>query len=89
VLEINDLWDSCDEREWLAALGGSWPTLVGSNDPELAKSVQTVYLESIRRLGIQDGMSSLAGISSCSLLASIFSKSSESLTAAALSTSFL
>jgi len=53
VLEINDLWDSCDEREWLAALGGSWPTLGGRNDPELAKSVQTVDLESVRSLGIQ------------------------------------
>jgi hypothetical protein len=54
VLDINDLWDSCDEREWLASLGGSWQIRVGRNDPELAKSVQTVDLEFVRRLGIQE-----------------------------------
>ena len=53
VLDINDLWDSRDEREWLAALDRSWPILVGGDNPELAKSMHTVDLESVRRLGVQ------------------------------------
>jgi len=53
LLDINDLWDSRDEREWLVALDRSWLTLAVRKDPELVRFLHTVDLEYVRGLGVR------------------------------------
>lgn len=52
--DINDLWDSQDEQEWLAALDRGWLNQAGRKNRELAQSIHTVDMEYVLRLGIQE-----------------------------------
>lgn len=54
VLDINDLWESPDEREWLVALNCCWLTLADRKDHKFAESIHTVDLEYVRGLGVQE-----------------------------------
>ena len=54
LLDINDLWHSRDEREWLNALDRCWLTLASRKDHELVQLIRTVDLEYVRGLGVQE-----------------------------------
>ncbi|HVN21329.1 MAG TPA: hypothetical protein VMU05_21260 [Dongiaceae bacterium] len=54
LLDINDLWNSRDEREWLIALDRSWLTLADRRDHELVQFIHSVDLEYVRGLGVQE-----------------------------------
>src|SRR5215831_5510159 len=54
LLDINDLWNSQDEREWLIALDRGWLTLVGRKDRNLVQFIHSVDLEYVRGLGTRE-----------------------------------
>src|SRR5215469_6938201 len=60
LLDINDLWDSPDEREWLLALDHCRLTMTGRGDHELAEFIHTVDLEYVQGLGVQEWYDFLA-----------------------------
>ena len=51
--DINDLWDSRDERKWLVALARSWLTLAARKEHELVQFIHTVALEYVRGFAVQ------------------------------------
>ena len=54
MLDINDLWDSRNERDWFIALDRCRLTLADRKDHELIEFFHTVDLEYVRGLGVQE-----------------------------------
>jgi|SRR5215472_15288463 len=54
LLDINDLWDSRDEREWEIALNRYWPNPSWPQRLRTSTVHSTVDLEYVRGLGVQE-----------------------------------